>query len=89
MTSTTDSPTSTLTPTTSHLSSLAAALHAATDRESLARVFAELADEAIVLCDEAPTREAWRFWLDLHESCCSDAQRLRQPAQPKKRRWFR
>lgn len=78
------------TPTTSHLSSLAAALHAATDRESLARVFAELADEAIALCEEAPTREAWRFWLDLHESCYSDARRLQQPAQqPKKRRWFR
>ncbi|MET9521493.1 hypothetical protein [Streptomyces coeruleorubidus] len=77
------------TSTASHLSSLVAALHAATDRDSLARVFAELADEAIALCDEAPTREAWRFWLDLHESCYSDAQRLRQPAQPKKRRWFR
>jgi hypothetical protein len=82
--------TPTPTPTTSYLSPLAAALHAATDREFLARVFAELADEAIALCDEAPTHEAWQFWLDLHESCYSDAQRLQQPAQqPKKRRWFR
>jgi hypothetical protein len=73
-----------------HLSSLATVLHSVKDRESLARVFAELADEALVLCNEASTREAWRFWLDLHESCYADALRLQEPVrQPKKWRWFR
>jgi hypothetical protein len=52
-------------------------------------VLTELAEEAIVRGDEAPNRETWQFWLDLHESCHYSAQELRQSAKPKKRRWFR
>jgi hypothetical protein len=79
----------TTTPTTTHLASLTAVLNSATDREALARVLTELAEEAIVRGDEAPNRETWQFWLDLHESCHYSAQELRQSAKPKKRRWFR
>jgi hypothetical protein len=76
------------TPTTTHLSSLAAALHSATDRESLARVFAELADETLVLCDVAPTEHLWEFWLRQSEHFHGAGIALREPPKPK-RRWFR
>jgi hypothetical protein len=76
------------TPTTTHLSSLAAALHSATDRESLARVFAELADEALTLCDVAPSEHLWEFWLRQSEDFHGAGIALREPPEPK-RRWFR
>ncbi|MFG2352612.1 hypothetical protein [Streptomyces sp. NPDC048521] len=76
------------TPTTSHLAPLAAALHEATDSESLARIFAELADESLALCDTAPSEELWAFWLRLNESFYGDMLAMRQPPKPK-RRWFR
>lgn len=75
------------TPTTSHLASLAAALNSA-DRVDLGRVFADLADEALVLAASAPTREWFRFWGDLHESFHFESQRRLNPPKPK-RRWFR
>lgn len=77
-----------MTPTTTHLSSLAAALHSAKDSESQARVFAELAKEALALCDAAPSEKLWEFWLYLSEGFYSDALALREPPKPK-RRWFR
>lgn len=80
--------TATPSPTTSHLSSLAAALHSASDRESLARVFAELADETLALCDRAPSEHLWGFWLHLSENFHGEMLALREPPKPK-RRWFR
>lgn len=83
MSSTTETPT----PTTTHLSSLAAALEPA-DRLTLARTFAELADEALVVCEEAPTQQLRDFWLRLSETFHHESQK--RIAQPKpKRRWFR
>ncbi|WP_405673196.1 hypothetical protein [Streptomyces sp. NBC_01530] len=58
---------STATPTqtpTPHLASLAAAL----DSGDRARVFAELSEEALMLCETAPSERLWRFWLDLSET---------------------
>jgi hypothetical protein len=73
-----------------HLSSLAAALQSSADRESRARVFAGLADEALTLADTAPSRELLDFWLGLHEDFFTEARTLQEPVrQPKKRRWFR
>ena len=75
------------TPTTTHLASLAAALESS-DSAALARVFAELADEALALAADAPTAERFRFWGDLHESFHWESQRRLNPPKPK-RRWFR
>lgn len=75
------------TPTT-HLASLAAALDSG-DRATLARTFAELADEALVLAANSQTAEWFRFWGDLHESFHHESQ-MRLPAeqaQPKRRWW--
>lgn len=83
----TETPTDIPTPTP-HLASLAAALHSAKDRESLARIFAGLAEESLALCDTAPSEELWAFWLRLSESFYGDMLALRQPRKPK-RRWFR
>lgn len=48
------------------LASLAAALHSGgADR---ARVFAELSEEALVLCEQAPSEQLWLFWLSLSET---------------------
>ena len=55
--------TPTATPT---LASLAAALHSA-DRAALARVFADLSEEALVLCEQAPSERLRQFWLTLAE----------------------
>lgn len=52
---------------TPHLASLAAALDSG-DRAALARVFAELSEEALVLCETAPSERLWKFWLDLSET---------------------
>ncbi|MGW1160391.1 hypothetical protein ACWD48_19665 [Streptomyces sp. NPDC002519] len=76
-------------PTTTHLAPLAAALDSAADRESLARVFAELADEALARCDEAPSETLWGFWLYLSENFHNKMLALREPPKQKKRRWFR
>jgi hypothetical protein len=70
-----------------HLSPLAAALESS-DRETLAAAFSRIADEALVLCDTAPTEQVWSFWLDLHETCHHEARVLLAPPEPKKRRWF-
>ena len=84
MTDTTDIPT----PTTTHCTSLAAALASATDRESRIKLYGELADEAFVHAVEAPTEELRQFWGSLHEGFYGDMRRLVDPPKPK-RRWFR
>jgi hypothetical protein len=81
--------TATPTPTpTAHLASLAAALES-DDRATLARVFAELADEALVLAAGSQTAEWFAFWGDLHESFHHESQKW-LPVEPKpaKRRWW-
>ena len=79
--------TATPTPPT-HLASLAAALDVA-DRDALARVFAELAGEALELAGNAQTAEWFRFWGDLHETFHHESQkRLPEEPKPAKRRWF-
>ncbi|WP_406418361.1 hypothetical protein [Streptomyces sp. NBC_01614] len=55
------------TPPTPHLASLAAALKTG-DRDALAQAFAELSEEALVLGEQAPTYQLWKFWLDLSET---------------------
>lgn len=77
------------TPTTSHLASLATALETVTDKESLIRLFSELSEEALALCDTAPNEKVWGFWLYLSEDFYSHALVLREPPKPKKRGWFR
>ena len=80
---------STPTTTTNHLASLAAALHSG-DRDTLARLFDELGEEALVVCDAAPTQQLWDFWLRLSETFQHEARIAREPVPPKpKRRWFR
>lgn len=76
-------------PSTSHLSALAAAIEA-----DPARVFAELADEALELTSRAPSQELWRFWLDQYETLVYEAREYAAPklaeSKPKqRRRWFR
>jgi hypothetical protein len=61
----------------------------ATDRESRLKLFAELADETLALAIQAPTAELEQFWGGLHEGFHTELLALQQPAQPKKRRWFR
>lgn len=83
---------STETPTpspTTHLASLAAALDSSS-RSALARTFAELADEALVLAADSQTAEWFQFWGDLHETFHHESQK-RLPAEPKpaKRRWWK
>lgn len=80
--------TETSTQTTTHLASLATALHSATDRESRARLFAELADETLALAERAQTAELFRFWGGLHEDFYGKLLALREPVKPR-RRWFR
>lgn len=77
------------TPTTTYCAPLAAALLSASDRESRLRLFAELADETLVLAIEAPTEELERFWGCLHEGFHADVLALRESAPKPKRRWFR
>lgn len=79
---------STATTPTAHLASLAAALESG-DRDALARVFADLADEALILAANAQTAEWFRFWGDLHETFHHESQkRLLEEPKPAKRRWF-
>ena len=61
---TTATPNQTPTP---HLSSLAAALESA-DSLALAEAFARMGEEALMLCETAPSERLWRFWLDLSET---------------------
>jgi hypothetical protein len=81
--------TATPTPTpTTHLASLAAALES-NSRATLARTFAELADEALVLAANSQTAEWFAFWGDLHESFHHESQkRLPEEPKPAKRRWW-
>lgn len=78
-------PTPTQTP---RLSSLAAALHSG-DRTALARTFAELSEEALILCESAPSEQLWSFWLRLSETFQYQGRAASEPAPKPKRRWFR
>lgn len=77
------------TPTpTAHLSSLAAALQSGDPRVQ-SEAFARMSDEALALCESAPSEQLWLFWLRLSETFQGQAQELVAPPKPKKRRWFR
>lgn len=65
---------------TPHLASLAAALDSG-DRAALARVFAELSEEALVLCETAPSERLWKFWLDLSETFQHESRQHNQRAE--------
>lgn len=73
--------------TTETQTALGAALNSG-DRETLARTFDELAEEALVVCDAAPTQQLWDFWLRLSETFQHQARIAREPVKPR-RRWFR
>jgi hypothetical protein len=71
------------------LSSMTESLHSA-DGQVTAEAFRRIADEALVLCESAPTQQLWNFWGALHERCYHEARVLLNPPEPKpKRRWFR
>ncbi len=61
---------------TPHLSSLAAALESA-DSMALAEAFARMGEEALVLCEQAPTERLWKFWLELSETFQHEASQLK------------
>lgn len=89
MTTAPETPTPTPTPTT-HLASLAAALDS-NSRAALARTFAELAEEALVVCEQAPTQQLRDFWLRMSEKFHYESQKRlpAEQAQPKRHWWSR